>query len=111
MTPEEARQKIIDRVLSLRTGWSLVSKDVFQCSQSEKYRHPLLPEEVAIISSRYLIMLREIYNIRLLVGENMVEAGDEFSPLGSLAAEIRKETSDAKKREMDDKIIKIAQSL
>lgn len=111
MTPEEARQKIIDRVLSLRTGWALVSKDVFRCSQSEKYRHPSLPEEMAIISSSYLIMLREICNIRLLVGENIVEAGDESSPLGNLAAEIRKEASDAKKREMDDKIIKIAQSL
>jgi hypothetical protein len=48
MTLENAKQKIVEKVLSLRDGWNLLKADNYVGHCTAVYAHDLLPKEVLI---------------------------------------------------------------
>lgn len=111
MTPEEAKQKIIDKVLATKEGWIASHVDVFDTYKTHFYTHPDIPD-VSVKMVRSFERLPIQYEFSICV-ERRVIALDK-DPNGPIAAIMQNgETNRLKKEiaEQNNKLIAIAQSL
>lgn len=111
ITSEEARQKIIDKVLSLTSGWRLEYQKYTGNKVEKRYIHPSLPDGIRL-NHEYFYRVknpRESISIRLF--DQLIVCGGKNSMLGIHYEAITQDIERQKQKEMDEKLIKIAKSL
>lgn len=111
MTPEEAQQKIIDKVLATKEGWIASHVDVFPNYTKRFYAHPDIPDVIIKVAC-YLDKPTLEYEFSICV-EKYILALDK-SPKGAIAAIVENAEANRVKNELserDNKLIAIAQSL
>lgn len=111
MTPEAAKEKIIDKVLATKKGWLPSHVDVFDKSKTNFYQHPDILD-VLVKVSRSFEGLPIQYEFSICV-ENHVLAMDKNTdgPLAAIVMEAEKKKLDNEIAERNNKLIAIAQSL
>ena len=111
MTPEEAKQKIIDKVLATKEGWIASHVDVFDKCKIHFYTHPDIPD-TSVKMVRSFASLPIQYEFSICVEKHVLALDKD--PNGPIAAIVENgETNNLKKEiaERDNKLIAIAQSL
>lgn len=108
MTLEEAKQKIIDKVLSLKTGWVQHSIDYFSHCTCYSYKHPSLPEDFSV---RHEVVVRSADRVSLVKGDDLLVRQIGESELLSHMAVIRKDIDDSLVLKHEKSVISFAESL
>ena len=111
MTPEEAKQKIIDKVLSTKEGWLQSYVDVFSSSKTHFYRHPdLLDVTVKMVRSFERLPIQ--YQLSICIDKyELAFETDPNGPIGQIVLAAEKERVANEIAERDNKLIAIAESL
>lgn len=110
MTPEQARQKIIDKVLSLKTGWYLYSRDHVGNTRIARYVHEDLPNKI------YLRVATEIScppksTFSIMFDGRILETGGDDSILRKHMDEILEDINKSRQNKEASQLIAIAKSL
>lgn len=108
MTLEEAKQKIIDKVLSLKTGWVQHSVDYYTRCSCYCYKHPSLPEDFFV---RYEMETNSSDRVSLVKGEELLIRQVGESKLLSHMAIIRKDIDDSLVLKYEKSVISFAEFL
>lgn len=111
MTPEEARQKIIDKVLSLTSGWRLEMQEYIGNKVEKRYVHHSLPDGIQLIHEYFYRVKNLVSNISIRLFDQLIVCGGKDSILGVHYDAITQDIERQKQKEMDEKLIKIAESL
>lgn len=111
MTPEAAKQKIIDKVLAAKEGWLPSHVDVFDKSKTNFYRHPDIPEVlVKVFRSFERIPIQ--YEFSICIDKHVLALEkDPNGPISQIVIAAEKKQVADELSERDKKLISIAQSL
>ena len=110
MTPEQARQKIINKVLSLKTGWCFYRRDYVGNTRIARYVHADLPKEIyLLVRTEIRCPLKSTFSI--MCDGKTLETGGGDSILRKHMVEVLEDINKSKKNKEDSQLIAIAESL